>query len=71
MHSSLVPITGGKETEPKVEHPAAFPWSLAVVTASKVRARNKRYVIFKQDDRNMGGCVQSTVFLASLNLPLC
>jgi len=41
----------------------------ALVTASKVRARNERYLIFKQDERNMGGCVQSTVLLASLNLP--
>lgn len=43
----------------------------ALVTASKVRARNKRYAIFKQDERNTGGCVQSTVLLGSLNLSLC
>lgn len=32
----------------------------ALVTASKVRAWNKRYLIFKQDERNTEGCVQST-----------
>lgn len=43
----------------------------ALVTASKVRAGNKRYLIFKQDERNAGVCVQSTVLLVSLNLALC
>lgn len=43
----------------------------ALVTASKVRAWNKRCLIFKQEERNTGGCVQAAVLPVSLTLPPC
>jgi len=39
-----------------------------LVTASKVRAWNKRYLVFKQEDWSKGGCVQAAVLLVSLTL---
>lgn len=45
-----------------------FSLELALVTASKVRAWNSRYLIFKQEERNKGGCVQPAVLTESLNL---